>query len=53
MKAGRELDALVAETIFEWNYNPFYNGGGEWSDQTGKVVAFGGYNGRDGQRLGA
>jgi hypothetical protein len=44
MKAGRELDALVAERVMGWTYKPFYNGGGEWS-HNGKLVAFGGLDG--------
>lgn len=45
MKAGCELDALVAEKVMGWTYRSFYNGGGEWTDAVGKKVAFGGLDG--------
>ena len=45
MKAGRELDALIAEQVMGWTYHPYGNGGGKWLDAAGKQVAFGGLNG--------
>lgn len=44
MKAGRELDALIAEKVMGWKYRGYGNGGGEWTFN-GQKMAFGGLNG--------
>ena len=44
LKAGRELDALVAEKVMGWTFRPYGNGGGEWT-VNGKKMEFGGFEG--------